>query len=72
MTAADLLLPLREHDRSALLLVGLRAIRSDTLALADRRADDRDREPCLTEPRMTDSYLAAFGAWRAEHPPGHQ
>jgi hypothetical protein len=35
-------------------------------------ADDRDREECLTEHRMTDSFLGAFDAWREEHPPGRQ
>jgi hypothetical protein len=49
-----------------------RAIRFNTLALADRMADDRDREECLTEHRMTDSFLGAFDAWREEHPPGRQ
>jgi hypothetical protein len=49
-----------------------RAIRFNTLALADRMVDESDREQCLTEHRMTDSFLAAFDGWRAEHPPGQQ
>jgi hypothetical protein len=37
-----------------------RAIRFNTLALADRLADAGDREVVLTEHRMADSFLAAF------------
>lgn len=47
-----------------------RAIRFNTMALAERMVDDGDREQCLIEHRMADSFLAAFDQWREEHPPG--
>jgi hypothetical protein len=49
-----------------------RAIRFNTMALAERMVDDADREQCMTEHRMADSFLAAFDEWREEHPPGQQ
>lgn len=49
-----------------------RAIRFNTMALADRMRDDRDREEVLTENRMAASFLEAFDGWRAEHPPERQ
>ena len=49
-----------------------RAIKFNTLALADRMHDDRDRDEVLTENRMAVSFLDAFDAWRAEHPPDRQ
>jgi hypothetical protein len=49
-----------------------RAIKSNTMALADRMVDERDRDEVLTENRMASSFLEAFDAWRAEHPPDQQ
>nr|WP_318014267.1 hypothetical protein [Geodermatophilus sp. YIM 151500] len=46
-----------------------RAIRMNTMALAKRMVDDRDRVQLETEQHMAESFLAAFDEWRAEHPP---
>ena len=45
-----------------------RAIKFNTMALAERMVDDRDRHEVLTEHRMALSFLDAFEVWRAEHP----
>ena len=49
-----------------------RAIRMNTMALAQRMVDDRDRDQLEAEQRMAESFLAAFDAWRQEHPPAEQ
>lgn len=42
----------------------LRAIKVNTLALADRMVDHRDREQVLTEHRMANSSLETIDRWR--------
>ncbi|RZU33915.1 hypothetical protein BKA19_3656 [Blastococcus saxobsidens] len=49
-----------------------RAIKFNTLALSERMVDERDRDEVLTENTMAISFLDAFDAWRAEHPPRGQ
>jgi hypothetical protein len=49
-----------------------RAIRFNTMALAERMVDERDREQLIAEQHMAESFLAAFDEWRAEHPPDRQ
>jgi hypothetical protein len=49
-----------------------RAIRMNTMALAERMVDDRDRDQLVTEQRMAESFLGAFDDWRQEHPPSEQ
>ena len=49
-----------------------RAIRFNTMALAQRMVDERDRATVAGEQAMAESFLAAFDAWRAEHPPEDQ
>jgi hypothetical protein len=49
-----------------------RAIRFNTMALSQRMVDERDRDLLVTEQRMAESFLGAFDAWRAEHPPDQQ
>ena len=49
-----------------------RAIRMNTMALAERMHDERDRDQLLAEQRMAESFLAAFDEWREEHPPSEQ
>lgn len=49
-----------------------RAIRFNTMALAQRMVDERDREQVVTEQRMAESFLAAFDERRAQYPPEEQ
>ena len=49
-----------------------RAIKFNTLALSERMVDERDRDEVLSEYAMAISFLDAFDAWRAEHPPERQ
>ncbi|SNS55129.1 hypothetical protein SAMN06893096_10546 [Geodermatophilus pulveris] len=49
-----------------------RAIKMNTTALAGRMVDERDRHEVQQETAMATSFLDAFDAWRAEHPPGRQ
>ena len=49
-----------------------RAIKFNTAALSERMVDERDRAEVLAENAMAISFLDAFDAWRAEHPPERQ
>ena len=49
-----------------------RAIRMNTMALAERMLDERDREQLVAEQHMAESFLAAFDDWRQKHPPPEQ
>jgi hypothetical protein len=49
-----------------------RAIRFNTTALAERMVDERDRAEVQHQTAMATSFLGAFDAWRAEHPPDRQ
>jgi hypothetical protein len=49
-----------------------RAIKMNTMALAERMHDERDRDQLVAEHRMADSFLRVFDEWRAEHPPSEQ
>ena len=47
-----------------------RAIRFNLRTLADRMVDETDRDTLRREQQMAESFLAAFDAWRSEHPDG--
>lgn len=49
-----------------------RAIRANLGALEERMVDERDAAALATEQAMCASFLDAFDAWRAEHPPEQQ
>ncbi len=49
-----------------------RAIRFNTMALAERMVDERDRAIVSGEQQMSESFLAAFDAWRERYPPERQ
>ncbi|TYP86562.1 hypothetical protein BD833_109167 [Blastococcus xanthinilyticus] len=49
-----------------------RAIKFNTMALAERMRDEGDRHEVRTENAMASSFLDAFDGWRAEHPPEQQ
>jgi hypothetical protein len=61
--------PSKRAFRPASFIPYFRGIKFNTMALAERMVDDGDRHEVLTENRMAVSFLDAFDAWRAEHPP---
>ncbi len=46
-----------------------RGIKFNTTALAGRMVDERDKREVHVQTGMAASFLEAFDAWRAEHPP---
>jgi hypothetical protein len=59
--------PSERAFRPASFVPYFRAIRFNTMALAARMVDERDREQVLAEQHMAESFLAAFEAHEAEH-----